>query len=253
MKKPSLTLVLLTLNICTAFCQEDLYPKNEKLISDFISAFKQQNRKALSNRIAYPFKVEYPLPSIKNRQEFLNRFNEVFDDSLVNVIINSTPDNDWSGMAWRGCVLLNGLVWLNRDGKLIAVNYHTAVERKKWLSLVNQDRKLLHQSIKSFEHPVCLLETKKFRIRIDDMGDRHFRYAAWSLKNSMSHRPDLIIENGIYIADGTGGNHKFDFKNEDYVYSCYITVLSISKDDPPALLSIYKADKEIVSQPASMH
>src|SRR3954467_6523944 len=97
MKKPLLTILLVTLHICTAFSQDTTNnciafsqdTTNNKLISDFITCFKQKDRKALSEKVAYPYYVEYPLPLIKNRQEFLNRFNEVFDDSLIKVIVAS--------------------------------------------------------------------------------------------------------------------------------------------------------------------
>ena len=250
MKKSLIIILLLTLNILTAFSQ-DINTENQKIISDFIACVKQQNREELSNKIAFPFKRDYPLPPIKNRQEFLNRFNEVFDDSLIKMIVVSKPDRDWSEMGWRGLMLHNGQVWLDGNGRLIAVNYQTVTEREKKSHLITQEKNLLHASIKAFRQPVCVLETKKFRIRIDDMGNGNYRYASWSLKNSMSDKPDLVIENGEFIAEGTGGNHRFEFKNEDYVYSCSITVLG-QKDDPPALLTIFKADKEILSQPASI-
>jgi hypothetical protein len=251
MKKLCLAILLLTLPFLTAFSQDETADQ-QKVISDFISCVKQQNKDELSGKIAYPLRREYPLPSIKNKQEFINRYHEVFDDSLVKMIVTSRPEQDWSKMGWRGIMLHNGQLWLDEDGRLIAVNYQSAAERDKRAMLIDKDRSQLHPTIKDFKRPACLLETRKFRIRIDDMGNGNYRYASWSLQNQQRDKPDLIIENGQFIPEGTGGNHRYEFKNEGYVYDCSITVLGKEDNEPPAQLTIYKGGKEILSQPASV-
>jgi hypothetical protein len=250
MKKSAITALLLMFCFLTAFSQE-LSKKNQKIISDFIICIKNHNKEELSRKISFPLEREYPIPAIKNRQEFLTRYNELFDDSLTQLIIHSRPGKDWSAMGWRGLMLLNGQIWLDADGKLITINYQSAAERKKKTALIAADKNRLHASIKTFSQPVCILETEKFRIRIDDMGDGHYRYASWPLKSSMSDKPDIIIENGKFIPDGSGGNHKYEFKNDGYVYDCNIIVIG-EKDAPPALLTIYKSNKEILSQKANI-
>ncbi|MDY6889600.1 MAG: hypothetical protein SVV88_18480, partial [Pseudomonadota bacterium] len=47
-----------------------------------IAAFKTQDKTAIAAHIRYPLKRQYPLPDIKNEAEFINRFDEVFDDEL---------------------------------------------------------------------------------------------------------------------------------------------------------------------------
>lgn len=250
MKKSFIAIILLTVQFLTASGQVDS-AKNQKVISDFIASVKQENKDELSGKIVFPLKRGYPLPPIKNKQEFINRYNEVFDEDLVKMIVNSRPDRDWSQMGWRGLMLGNGQLWLDENGRLIAVNYHSAAEIKKKDLLIAKEKKLVHQSIKEFERPVCSLVTKKFRIRIDEMGNGKYRYASWSLQNKQSDKPDLIIENGEFIPEGSGGNHRYEFKNDGYVYSCSITLLG-EKNEPPAHLTIYKGDKEILSQPATI-
>jgi len=251
MKKLFIAILLLTSYFLPAFSQNE-NTEYQKVVSDFIACVKQQDKVELSKKIVFPFKREYPLPPIKNKQEFLNRYNEVFDDTLVKMITSSAPDKDWSKMGWRGIMLRHGQLWLNEEGKLIAVNYQSAVERKKRTLLVEKERSMVHSSLKEFKRPVCLLETGKFRIRIDEMGDGHYRYASWGLKNKQSDKPDLIIENGEYIPEGTGGNHRYEFKTNGYVYNCSVTVLGAEFDSPPAELIIYKGEKEILSQPATI-
>jgi hypothetical protein len=251
MKKSLFAILLLTLYFLSAFSQNGS-TEYQKVISDFIACVKQQDKQELSKKIVFPLKREYPLPSIKNKQEFLSRYNEVFDDSLVKMITTSAPGKDWSKMGWRGLMLRNGQLWLNEEGKLIAVNYQSAAESKKRTLLVEKERGLVHPSLKEFKRPVCLLETGKFRIRIDDMGDGNYRYASWSLKNKQSDKPDLIIENGEFIPEGTGGNHRYEFKTNGYVYSCVVTVLGKEDDASPAELTIYKGERKILSQSATI-
>ncbi|MCF6407308.1 hypothetical protein L3C95_30720 [Chitinophaga filiformis] len=251
MKKPFIITLLLTLYFLPAAFSQTITAEYQALISKFIADVKRQDKEALSRKIVFPLKREYPLPPIKNKQEFLSRYNEVFDDSLVKSIVTSAPGKDWQKMGWRGLMLRNGQLWLNEDGKLIAVNYQSAAEGKKRALLVDKDRKLVYSSLKDFKRPVCLVETGKFRVRIDEMSDGTYRYASWSLKNKQSDKPDLIIENGEFIPEGTGGNHRYEFKNNGYVYNCSFTVLGVG-NEPPAELRIYKGEKEILYQPATI-
>ena len=242
--------IFLTINLLTVFGQE-MTKEQQKIVYDFIECIKNQKKEKLISKISFPFNREYPIPSIKNRQEFLDRYNEVFDDKLTKMIINSMPSKDWSAVGWRGIMLLNGDVWLDYDGRLIAVNYQSQIEAKKKEELINIEKSQLHESIKYFKKPVLILETAKYRIRIDDMGEGSYRYASWKLENKMNDKPDLIIQKGEYRPDGSGGNHSFEFTNGEYKYECAIIVMG-EKDSPPAYLTIYQGDKEILSQKANI-
>ncbi|WP_088656259.1 hypothetical protein [Geofilum rhodophaeum] len=107
----------------------------------------------------------------------------------------------------------------------------------------------VHESIKNFEHLENILNTDKFLIRIDRLSDGSYRYASWSIKQKASEKPDLILLNGDYIREGTGGNHSYVFKNGDYAYKCSIQKLR-EYQAPPAVLRVYKGDKEILCQSA---
>jgi hypothetical protein len=250
MKKSFIAIMLLTLPLLSAFSQVQ-NTENQQVIADFITCVKQQNKEELSGKIAYPFKRAYPLPPIRNKQEFQNRYKEIFDDSLINMIVTSKPDKDWTKMGWRGLMLRNGQLWLGEDGRLIAVNYQSVAESKKRAALIDKQKNYIHPSLQQFERPVCFLKTNKFKIRIDDMGNGNYRYASWPVQNKQSDKPDLVMENGELLHEGTGGNHRYEFKNDGYVYSCDVNVLG-RKADPPATLTIYKGEKAVLSQPATI-
>ena len=242
--------ILLVFNICTVFAQS-LNKENQKIVADFISNVRSGNREKLCDSIFFPFRRRYPIPDIKNREEFLRRYSEIFDDSLTKMILNSDPAKDWSEMGWRGIMLFNGELWLDSDGWLTGVNYQSNFEIGEYKRLIKIEKGNLYESIKKFETPVCILETSRYRIRIDDMGDWHYRYVSWPLKSKMSDKPDVIIENGQSEPEGTGGNEKFTFKNAGYVYECFI--INMGEDgSPPAKLTIFKGDKAILSESANM-
>jgi hypothetical protein len=67
----------------------------------------------------------------------------------------------------------------------------------------------------------------------------------------MTDKPDLVIENGVFYADGTGGNHHYEFKKGNFRYECHFIVLG-EKDAPPAVLTVYQSGKEILSQDAKI-
>jgi hypothetical protein len=247
MKKILLT-VLLLLHIGSVYSQT-LDKKYLPVVTGFIATVKSGSIEKLSNKVSFPLKRAYPIPPIKNKQEFAKRYREVFDDEFTKKIINSKPLTDWSDVGWRGIMLLNGELWLDTDGKLIAVNHQSKPETKEQARLIDAEKNKLHPSILNFKQPVLVFETAQYRIRIDDLGNNNYRYASWPIKSKMSDKPALILTRGKWTPDGSGGNHNYQFKSGDYTYTCFITVMG-EANTPPALLTISKAGKEILSQPA---
>ncbi|MDR7208689.1 hypothetical protein [Flavobacterium piscis] len=250
MKKINVFLIVLI--FCSSFVfGQDLKPEYQKVINIFISNVKNDKKEAVANMISYPFKREYPIPVIKDKAEFVKRYNEIFDVNLKSEISKSNPVKDWSEMGWRGIMLNRGTVWFDTDGRLISINYQSKYEKDLKNKIIAKEKTKLHPSIAKFKAPECVLETSKFRIRIDDLGDNNYRYVSWSIKKGMNEKPDLVITKGKLILEGNGGNHHYDFKKGDYLYQCDIIVLG-TKDSPPAILSIYLNDKEILSQNAKI-
>ncbi len=217
----------------------------------FIDCVKKKDVTALNELISYPFKRAYPIPSIKDSAEFRARFSEVFDDSLIALITTSNVKKDWSEMGWRGIKLESGSVWIQFDGSLHAVNYQSKTEKAMQAELIEQERKLLYVSLQDFASPDLIIETSKFRIRIDEMSDGTYRYASWGINKQVSDKPDLILKNGILEFDGSGGNHHFVFKNKNYEYICWIFMLG-SDETPDARLEVLAGEKEILNQEASI-
>lgn len=230
---------------------QDLKQEYQKFVKSFISNVKSNNKEGVATFISFPLGREYPIPAVKNKVDFIKRYDQIFDATLKEEIISSNPAKDWSEMGWRGIMLGQGDIWIDTTGKIITINYQSQVEKDLKNKLISSEKVKLHPSIATFIAPVYVLETSKFRIRIDDLGNDNYRYASWSIKKPMSEKPDLIITNGKWISDGSGGNSHYDFKKGAYLYECYIIVIGTS-DSPPALLTISQNDKEILNQDAKI-
>lgn len=245
-----ITLSLLVIN-CSLILGQELKKDYQKIVANFIVCVKKDKIDDIAKMISYPFNREYPIPTIKDKNEFKRRYNEVFDNTLKQMIVTSNPAKDWSCVGWRGIMLNQGDIWIDIDGRLMKINYQSRFEKRLKNKLIVEDKKKLHSSLSKFYKPLYVFETSKFRIRIDDLGNYKFRYASWLINQPMTNKPDLILNNGQFVGEGSGGNHSYKFKSGEYIYECAIIVMG-EKDAPPAMLNIYKADKNILSQKATI-
>ncbi|MCH5715574.1 hypothetical protein [Niabella hibiscisoli] len=109
--------------------QVDLTEEQTERVKTIIALFKENNIDKIANRINYPLHREYPIPPIRDKETFKQRFNEVFDTTLIDKIANSKLEQ-WSAVGWQGVMLDNGLVWLGySDAVITAVNYQSEIEK----------------------------------------------------------------------------------------------------------------------------
>jgi hypothetical protein len=213
-----LFLVLFLISINSNLAQ-DISKTQKNEIETFIRNIKRKNISILSNLVSYPLIRQYPIEPIRNRKEFVKRFNQIFDQNLVRKIVQSKTNKDWSKVGWRGIMLNQGDIWLNENGQLIAVNSISNYEKKLIQKLVAIDKKRLHSSLTEYEKPIFKGYTKKVRFRIDLLKDQTYRYASWDINKAMNEKPDLVILNGQLNIEGSIGNQIFEFKNLDYQYT----------------------------------
>ena len=250
MKKVNLFLVLV-LFLCGFVSAQTVKPEYQKCIKSLIDTIKSDKKDAIADMVAYPLKREYPIPDVLDKADFIKRYDEIFDTTLKNEITKSDPAKDWTDMGWRGIMLNKGNVWIDFDGRLTSVNYQSKAEIDLKKKLIAAQKKELDSSIAFFLKPVCVLETEKFRIRIDNLGNENYRYVSWPIERAMSEKPDLIIYRGNFVVEGSGGNHQYEFKKENYTYECAFIVAG-EKNEPPAKLTIYQGGKVILSQNAKI-
>jgi len=110
------------------FSQSILEKKYQDIVKPFWNAVQNNDRKKIIDLIHYPLKRQYPIPQINNKLEMNERYEIVFDETLLNIIKNSSIETDWSDVGWQGIMLGNGKVWIDYNGKIIAVNYQSQQE-----------------------------------------------------------------------------------------------------------------------------
>ena len=193
------------------------------IVSRFMETLNSGNKTALADLIVFPILRPFPLPSIE-REEFLDRYHEVFDDTLVGYILRSSL-SDWvpvfqsnrrSTSEWLRSRLSDEqlltraismqlivdqvtLIQLEYSGNLSFIYYSSGVEKEEIRrlsklrdTLLDEERLRLHRSLRSFESPVLEWETDTYRIRVDALGSDTFRYAAWKTEAPRGSNPDLI-------------------------------------------------------------
>jgi hypothetical protein len=175
----------------------------------------------------------------------------VFDEVLIEQIATSDLAKDWSMEGWRGITFSNGELWLSEDGKIRTISYRTEKEEKLRKALIEKQKLTLHESIRVYEHPILEWKTKKFRIRIDYLGEHRgkhiYRYSSWGADKQTSAKPDLVLVKGKVVFEGSGGNHYYEFTNGKHIYRCDVCVLG-RDDSPSGSLEVYKGDKLILSE-----
>lgn len=191
---PALKSIILVI-VFTVFCQPSFaqQTKYDKIIREFIQNVKENNVEAIAENIQYPFYREYPIPPINSEEEFIRRYSQIFDDSLRQLIVRSNIHKDWDAMGWRGIMLINGVLWLNYGRGLLSVNYQSDFEKKLWERIVKKMKSKLYPSLREFKEPVLFMITKSFKIRIDYLGNSKYRYASWSVDETQSDEPDLVL------------------------------------------------------------
>lgn len=228
-----------------------------KGVRRFINAVRK-GKEEVAKLVDYPLIRKYPIPSIDTKEEFLMRYNEIFDDKFVSMIINSDPYNDdgWSQVGDRGTMFKSGALWLdygyggNYD-RLSYVNYMSKAEQDIWDMLLEADKRSLHESVRNFSEPLLKLTTDKFKIRIDILDDGNLRYASWPIDNDTSEKPDLVIEDGkrTWEIQGIGRSStgdNFYFVNNGLLY--FLCMGWHSDDDGLGWLEVLKIDEDLQEQ-----
>ncbi|MDR2274573.1 MAG: hypothetical protein LBF27_26945 [Sphingobacterium sp.] len=216
-------------------------------INRIISLFKQKKIADIATIISYPLKRENPIPAIKNENEFKQRFPEVFDQGLIDLIAQSKIEQ-WTEVGWRGIMLSNGIIWIDSDeGKITAVNYQSAFEKKLKQTLIQQQKEYIHSSLKQFKSPVYTIKTEKYLIRIDELANEKYRYASWKIGDKEYMRPDIVLNNGKLDFEGSGGNHVITFTNGIYTYKIYRNIIA-EKNTADIILIVRKNNQKILIQ-----
>ncbi len=182
-------------------------------------AFASYKPDVIAGVCRFPIDRPYPIPAITNRDEFLARFDEVFDREVIDFIVHSDPQTDWTDMGWRGVMLANGILYL-ADYKVYAVNYQTAKEEAVLQHLVDEDKSTVPEALRDFDLPVLKWTTRMHVVRVDKK-DADYRLALFRVDDT-SALPEIVLHGGAWIPDGTLGSHLIRWKHGNNVYEIYV-------------------------------
>lgn len=231
--------------------QNTLEPEEIDSIQKLIELFKKADIEGISNKISYPLDRDYPIPSISNKEEFIKRFHEVFDQKLIDNIAQSHI-SQWTEVGWRGIMLDNGVVWMSfQPGFISAINYQSKREKNIQAELIRKDKEQLHATLRNFKSPVYKIQTEKFLIRIDELSENSYRYVSWKAGADEAIQPDLVLKNGLCEMQGSGGNHEFTFVNGIYTYKVRRNILG-ERDSPDVTIQVEKRGEIIFIAPGSL-
>ncbi|GMM83099.1 hypothetical protein [Pseudoalteromonas sp. MTN2-4] len=203
------------------------------------NAFQQNDVEAISKLVAYPLNREHPIPAIKNEAEFINRYKDVFDDALINLIINSDTEKDWSQMGWRGVMLSHGVVWIDAAGFISAINHQSATEVAMKKELINRSKQKVHASLQNYKKSILAGKTKNRILRIDELDGGSYRLALWALDKTQKDAPSLVLGAGEMNMEGSGGGYSFKFEKDKQLYLCYV-FMGHTPDSPSIAFEIHE-------------
>lgn len=243
------TFIIISILVATATIalgqNSELNKEQAQSIQRLINSFKTKNKNKLADLIHYPLNRKYPLKDVKDKNDFIKRFDDIFDKGFIDRVSKSKII-DWSEVGWRGIMLDDGTLWIDDDGKIVSVNYQSAKEKQLIANAIQADKNQLPKSLQEFDKPLYLIFTKNYKIRIDEKSDGIYRYAAWKIKNK-KNEPDIVIENGVLEFQGSGGNHTITFNNNGYTYTVSINELD-SIDTPDAILEVSNQEKTLLTE-----
>ncbi len=256
MQKKILLLTLSLFFFGLSFCQNNTGVSDDELAKlrayEIIYLFKNKKYSEIAKKIKYPLKRLSPIPPIKGPTEFVNKFEGIFDSTLVNLIINSNPEKDWGGLGWQGIMFNRGKLWMDYDGKIKTINYTSQYEKELSAKLISKDKDYIYDALNNYKSIVIIAKTESHLFRVDRLGDDSFRYSAWSTDKKMNQKPDIILYKGNMQIEGTARNESITFRNGNYTYVVSIIVLGKygTYNNPDVSLLVYKGNSKIFEQHA---
>ena len=227
-----------------------LDPPHVSSVKRFIEAVESGDKQSVLELTSLPIRRATPIPPIETADDFLDRYDQLFDEDLVEALVLSNIEEDWEDLAWRGIMFDDGLLWLDVDGKLRSLNYQSIEEAELQNQLLAEDRARIHALIKDYQSLVLDWQTQEHRIRIDEIASDQYRLAIWPAGTDPPAKPqNRLFTNGTIQFDGSGGNHYFEFEQGDHRYICYVFELSEASQDTPGDFVVYRNGELLFDDP----
>lgn len=151
-----------------------------------IKVFKNKNWQELASNTRYPIKLSHPIDPIQDNNDFIKRFDLIFDQETIAEIAHSDPIHDWSLVGSQGIMFKNGQIWISKSGDLIAVNRNSQNLNDAIAKLREQN---IAQLVFNYQYPLVTAQVHEF-------NNKQYRLSLWINGSSPSEKPDYILTNG---------------------------------------------------------
>lgn len=201
---------------------------NEKIaINNLKDHVTYRRKEVVAKQIKYPLtRCSYFDYYIKDQKDFINSFDIIFDVKQIDDFRVSKweyifiPTYEYYSLQGGGHV-----GDFDDDGLLYLTHIELSETEERYIKeLIEKEKLTLHESLRNYLEPVCIVMAGKYRIRIDRMPDYTVRYTSWKKDAPISSIPDLVILGGEIWGTRWGTN--YDFKNGEYEYSLEDYILS---------------------------
>jgi hypothetical protein len=221
------------------------YENKDTLIQDsleiekVIEILKSKDPKKISEIMNFPYKFcDKFYPDICDENDFIKRFDEVFDEQVFNKIsqckrISKYRIKDCGQAGCAGFIIKNGLIWMNySSGGIFRVGIQTKIYKKKLKKLIEDEKKNLDFSLRNFIVPVHKFLGIDVLVRIDLISksgsyiqDSKYRLCLWKKENIKFEdipklegtKPDILLDKSVVYTEGSMGLITYNFFNNDCV------------------------------------
>ncbi len=197
-------------------------------VQKFKDLLKTGSPQLIAQNVVYPYKLGRGVPSVKNEQEFIEKFNMILPKQLRKYLIES-PMEHWNYNAYKDNICLywcfNGEITMN--GKIVSLKTIKKL-REYRKEFIEKEKQTIHPSVKNYNYNLYTMETKEWLIRIDDMNGvykpaniddnprENYRLTAWRKGKTISDEPDIVIDRGIKGHSADRDVNRYIFVSDEY-------------------------------------
>ena len=196
------------------YFQHCLFTNHKYAVNKFQEDVRSKDRERIASHFKFPFKIGYPLPDIKDKDDFLARYELLFDKFIEDEITCSNNWCSWNGIFCNSGHLLFGDI--DSVGNLIvnSLSLHPKAYYKALENELDIQRQDLHPSLHKYRRPIVVARSKFYIFRIDEILPGELRLAIWRKGKTMKARPDYVNKHGFISQIGFSGRPDWMFVNE---------------------------------------
>lgn len=206
--------------------QEEEYCLNrfKDVFKKFQEDVRSKDREKIASYFRFPFDLGYPLPEIKDKDDFLAKYELIFDNVIEEEILYS---NRWCRIPEmyvrhvKHKRLLSGEID-NNNLIITSFDFHPAAYYKALEEEINIQRQMVHPSLRDYRRPLVVARPESYIFRVDEIQPGEMRLALWKKGKTMKNSPDYVAQNGFLTRAGLWGIPDWMFINgKDTVWVGY--------------------------------